>query len=304
MSTVSFTVNVCNSDAPFLEPTMRHMLHALNYPFTERLVTYDPGRQEGKYTKRIQGNQNEIEGILQRLLNEGIIDRVDVIPWTTEEQNRILVKYFGSEQIDLKDFSGAPIYQYLYALDCCTGDYVFHADSDMLFYRSGNGSWISDGIELFQREPRVIVTSPRGGPPQAKNWFEKITGHSFEPVSKNQWRCVDFTSTRYFLMDMEKFKNCLPLVQLKAGEPLENSLTHTFKEKGYERWNLSGYPYWAIHPWRHDENYIRYLNDLIWAVENNVYPFWRTGYQWDMRTEGKLINEWLKVLRAHGRALD
>ena len=134
---------------------MRHMLHALNYPFTERLVTYDPGRQEGKYTKRIQGNQNEIEGILQRLLNDGLIDRIDVIPWTPEEQNRILIKYFGSEKIDLKDFSGAPIYQYLYALDCCTGDYVFHADSDMLFYRSGSGSWISDGIELFQREPRV-----------------------------------------------------------------------------------------------------------------------------------------------------
>jgi hypothetical protein len=303
MNKVSFTVNVCNSDAPFLEPTLRHMMRSLNYPFAERLVAYDPGSQEGKYTQRIQGSQNEIEGILQRLLDDGVIDRVDVIPWASEEQNRILTKYFGSHKIDLKDFSGAPIYQYLYALDRCTNDYVFHTDSDMLFHRSGNGSWIADGLELFEKEPHVIVTTPRGGPPQARNWFERLTGRSFEPEFQTQWRCATFTSTRYFLMDIAKFRACIPLIQVKAGEPLENSLTHTIKEKGYERWTLSGYTHWAIHPWRHDENYIRYLDDLIWAVENNVYPFRRTGYQWDMRTEGKLINEWLKVLRAHGRAL-
>jgi len=66
---------------------------------------------------------------------------------------------------------------------------------------------------------------------------------------------------------------------------------------------MTGYEHWAIHPWRHDENYIRYLDDLIWAVEQGIYPFKRTGYRWDMRTEGKLINEWLGVLRKHGRAL-
>lgn len=69
MNKVSFTVNVCNSDAPFLEATLRHMMRALNYPFSERLVAYDPGRQEGKYTQRIQGEQNQIEQILQRLLD-------------------------------------------------------------------------------------------------------------------------------------------------------------------------------------------------------------------------------------------
>lgn len=49
MAAASFTVNACNSDAQFLEPTLRHMLPALNYPFAERLVAYDPGRQKGKY---------------------------------------------------------------------------------------------------------------------------------------------------------------------------------------------------------------------------------------------------------------
>ena len=304
MSPASFTINICNADAPFLEPTLRHMIPALNHPFSEKLVAYDPGRQDGKYTQRIQGSQSEIEKILQRLLDDKVIDRVDIIPWSEQEQNRILHKYFGDQKIDLKDFSGAPIYQYLYALDRCTGDYVFHADSDMLFHRSGNSSWIADGIELLQQEPRVIVTCPRAGPPQAKTWLEKLTGRSFEPQIAAKWRRVDFTSTRYFLIDIVKLNACLPLMQKKPGEPLENSLTHTFREKGFEQWNLTTYTHWTIHPWRHDENYIHYLPDLIWAIENNVYPFRRTGFPWDMRTEGKLINEWLKVLRARGRTLN
>lgn len=301
---VSFSVNVCNSDAPYLEQTLRHMIRQLNFPFFEHIATYDPGRQEGKYAERIQGSQNDVERILQRLLDDQIIDRIDVVPWTDGEQHRILMKYFGDESIDLKDFSGAPIYQYLHALDGCSGEYVFHADSDMLFHRAGTDSWIAEGIVLMQQEPRVVVTAPRAGPPQARNWLEKLTGRSFEPAPRGKWRRVDFTSTRYFLMDMAKFKSCLPLVQEKAGEPLENSLTHTFRLRGLEHWNLTTLDHWTIHPWRHDENYVRYLDDLIWAAEKGVYPFNRTGHRWDMRTEGEHINEWLAVLRRHGHALD
>jgi hypothetical protein len=238
---------------------------------------------------------------MQRLLDDKVIDRVDLIPWTDDEQQRILHTYFGSDDIDLKDFSGAPIYQYLYALDRCRGDYAFHADSDMLFHRAATESWIAEGIALMKQEPRVIVTCPRAGPPQACNWLEKLTGRSFEAAPREKWRHVDFTSTRYFLMDMAKLRSCLPLVQAKAGEPLENSLTHTFKLRGFEQWNLTTLDHWTIHPWRHDENYVRYLDDLIWAVEKGVYPFKRTGHRWDMRTEGQHINEWLAVLRKHGR---
>jgi hypothetical protein len=67
------------------------------------------------------------------------------------------------------------------------------------------------------------------------------------------------------------------------------------------RWSQNDASHYSIHPWKHDENFIRHLDDLIWAVEHNVYPFRRTGFQWDMRTEGEHIHEWLAVLRQHGR---
>ena len=300
---VSFTVNVCNADVPFLDQTLRHMLRALNFPFRERLLAYDPGRQEGKYAKRRQGNRAQMEAILDRLLGEGIVDRVDVVPWDEAEQQRILQRHFGHAAIDLKDFSGAPIYQYLWAVDRCQGAAIFHADSDMLFYSASERSWIYDALDLFRREPAVVMATPHGGPPHARNWIERLLNRSFEYRPRNPWHQADTVSTRYFLMQRERFEQALPLVQAKVGEPLENTLTHSFRGRGLQRWSLNGYAHWAIHPWKHDDNFIRYLDDLIWAVEHNVYPFRRTGYRWDMRTEGPHIAEWLAVLRAHGRCL-
>ena len=156
----------------------------------------------------------------------------------------------------------------------------------------------------MQQTPHVIVATPQGGPPQARNWLERRLGISFEGKPATAWHRASFTSTRYFLMDVSRFRACLPLQQIKPGEPLENSLSHTFTQKGYQRWSMNGYTHWAIHPWRHDENYVRHLDDLIWAVENGVYPFRRTGFKWDMRTEGEHINEWLAVLRKHGRGVN
>lgn len=39
----------------------------------------------------------------------------------------------------------------------------------------------------------------------------------------------------------------------------------------------------------------------VWPLRNGLCPFKRTG-QRNMRTEGERINEWLAVLRKHGRA--
>ena len=60
---VSFSVNVCNSDAQYIEHTIPHMLNVLNYDFIERRVAYDPGPLEGKYAKRNEGNAKAISQV-------------------------------------------------------------------------------------------------------------------------------------------------------------------------------------------------------------------------------------------------
>lgn len=300
---VSFSVNICNADARFLDLTIRHMIKQLDFDFCERVLTYDPGQQEGKYSTRHQGTREQIEEITRNLLQDGVIDRVDIIPWEEKEQIKILDRYFNSKEVeDLKDFSGAPIYQYLYALDRCKGNYIFHADSDMLFHRGDKRSWIEIGLNLLREKPDAVVCTPQGGPPQASNRLERVFGLPLlrkEPI--DGWHIASFTSTRYFLMDVGRFQKSLPLEQAKPREPLENSLTHTFNKKGLRRYSMNGYKHYAIHPWKHDDNHAIYLKDLIWAVENDVYPFTRGGFQWDMRTDGDLVHEWLRALRKAGR---
>lgn len=297
MATVSFTVNTCITDTPFLEKTLRHVFRSLDYPFTERLIAYDPGNPMGKYYSRRRGDPEELMAIFDRLLSDGLIDRVDTIPWKEDHQTAILKKYFGRDDIDLKDFSGAPIYQYLYALDQCTGDYVFHMDSDMLFHTTPGESWITEGIKLMQHEPRVVFTTCRGGPPQARNWLERLLRRPLGPKPAKGWTKADSLSTRYFLMDRKRFHDgLLPIVQSRTTEPLEDSLTYTMRLRGLERWTTTGTENWSIHPWKHDDNYIAHLDELIWAVEQGIYPYVRVGYRWDMRTEGEHINEWLSAL--------
>ncbi|AFL75878.1 glycosyltransferase family A protein [Thiocystis violascens] len=299
---VSFTVNTCMTDVPFLEQTLRHVFRSLDFPFSERLIAYDPGNPMGKYDSRRRGDSAEILAIFDRLLADGLIDRVDTVPWSEEHQADVLMRYFDRDDIALKDFDGAPIYQYLYALDRCTGDYIFHMDSDMLFHTTPGISWLAQAIEMLRREPRVVFATCRGGPPQARNLLERFLKRPIGGKPPSFWFKAETFSTRYFLMDRARFQSkLLPILQAKSAEPLENSITHTLKLRGLERWTTTGLESWSIHPWRHDDNYLTYLDDLIWAVENGVYPFVRTGYRWDMRTENEHIKEWLDAIAGAGR---
>ena len=183
------------------------MARSLDYPFMERLVALDPGAPRGKYEKRGQGDLSELRSILSNLLDDGVIDRVIEIPTSKANKNNLLNKYFGKTEIELKDFDGAPIYQYLYAMDLCQGDYVLHVDSDMLFYSGTGASWIEKAIACMQTNPQVIFTTPRGGPPQAKSWLEQLIGIPLRQSSPVEWHKATFISTRYFLMDKTRFIN-------------------------------------------------------------------------------------------------
>jgi hypothetical protein len=297
---VSFTVNTCVIDTPFIDKILRSIIRSLDYPFCERLVALDCGKPVGKYLERQTGQLEELRTQLEKLRTDGIINRVDEVLWDEERQNSVLQKYFGRDDIDVKDCDGAPIYQYLFALEQCTGDYILHVDSDMLFCCDhARKSWIDEGIEMLQANPSVVIATCEGGPPQARNLIEKLTGRPSKFQKHHSiWHKASNVSTRYFLLDRKRLENrVLPLIQKDAGEPLENSFSHTFKVKGFERWSMN-VGTWAIHPVEHGENFIQHLDDLIWGVENNVYPFKRSGKQWNMHTDGDDIKPWLNAIQS------
>jgi len=300
---VTFTVNACITDAPFLEKTLRHVFRSLDFHFCERLIAYDPGNPGGKYRDRGRGDRRQLLAIFERLIADGLIDRVDTVPWDEESQKQVTRRFFGHEDISPTDMDGAPIYQYLYAIDRCIGDYVFHMDSDMLFHTGASKSWLTDGIEMLESEPQVVFATC-GSPPKARTWLERVLKRPLRKRMPNGWYAADSFSTRYFLMDTKRFKDQLiPLVPARRGEMLEKTIFNTLIVRGLERRVNSCVDNWAIHPRTHDENYVRYLDELIWAVEHGVYPFVRPGFCWNLHTEGREIQPWLEAIAVHKRRM-
>jgi hypothetical protein len=295
---VSLSVNVCRTDAAFLDKTLRHITRALNYPFAERIVAYDPGSVEGRFRGRGEEDNAKLCKMLAGLLSDGIIDRVDEIPWAEDQVHAVIAKYFGDKHVKLKDFSGAPVYQYLFAIDRCSANYVLHVDSDMLFHCASSRPWIDLAIERMQQDSRLAIAVPRAGPPQAQNWLERVCGRPLFRSLNTGWHRSETVSTRYFLLDSNRFQKCLlPLVQKNPGEALEDTLTNTLNARGFEIWSLRDLDNWAVHPFEHDANFITHLDDLIWGVEEGLYPFVRDGRYWDIITAGKSVETWLNAIR-------
>ena len=134
MHSVSFTTNVCVADAGFAEQTIRHMIRTLQYPFKEKHVVIDTGALSGKYLARPAGQIQRLRKGMNSLLNDGVVDSLFEVPWDDATEEYIRNRYLQDSQGSLRDRDGAPIFQYLYAVDQCSGDYILHADSDMLFF--------------------------------------------------------------------------------------------------------------------------------------------------------------------------
>lgn len=301
--TVSLTLNTCLTDVHFLEKTLRHILRSLNYSFKERLIAVDTSLPKGHFSKRQRGDFSDLQTVLDRMLTEGLIDRVDEVRWEEEQQKQIYQKYFGQEDISARCLSGTAVYQYLFALAQCSGDYILHVDSDMLFYCGSENSWIDEGIALMESDKRVMFTA-LAHPPRAESLREFLTGKPVNLLQESIWGFCQDVSTRFFLCKRERLEQMLlPLAQEKPGERLEKSLTYTLKQKGYTRGSLFDMNRWALHPKPHNDNFIKHLDDLIWAVEHNVFPFRRQGrYPWDIYTYNRHIFYWLGIIR-HAKLL-
>ncbi len=294
---VSFSINTHAGDFLFFEKMLIHKLRSLNYPFSEKLVFVDTQKPTGRYSKS-SGSLNKLILLLDKLLKEKIIDRFELIPFDTKFHNEIFLKYFGKKDINYRAKNGSPIFQYLYAWERCKGDYIFHSDSDMFFNYDNKEGWIDEAIKTIKSNQKVIFAKC-GSPPIADNFFKKIIDFLILRADKLEWSRSKSFTTRYFLMDKRRFEEkILPIRQSKKDESLKKSIFYTLCKKRFEKWNVSYPDYnWAIHPIIHGENFIKYLDDLIWAVENNIYPLYRKKYIWNIYTENRDINPWLKAIK-------
>ena len=246
----------------------------------------------------MRGTASSLLELLEKLVSEGVLDRIELVPWDENTRRKVMKKYFGDPDVSPRCPSGTAVYQYLCGLECCSGDYLLHLDGDVIFYCSKAGAWIDEAIEFLQkREPAVLACAP-AGPPRTRSLLASLTSKpERNVVPRTRWRQSVGVSTRDFLMDRRKMEDLLPLLRSAESEALEHSLSHTFEATGAERWHMQGSDCFTVHLWRRTRQFYRHRDELIWAVENGVYPYWRTSHPWDLRTDRLRILPWIWAIR-------
>lgn|GEM_PF-3555045 len=292
---VELSVNVCARDVGFFEPTYRHLIKGLRYPFKTRRLIVDRSVPTGRFATS-DLNEQTFDQALQSLVDDGLVDVIDEVDWSEDVVQRVMRKFFGRATAPTRCAAGSPIYQYLFAIEQATSPYLLHFDNDILVHMRDGCTWIDHAIELMRSNERVVFATPEGGPAQATGAMGWVFGRRAR--TDRRWQRAASVSTRYFLLDRDRFNAAvLPLVVDRAGETLERTITASVHRQGLERQSIADDFNWVIHPRRHNRNHIDNLPELIQLVESNKAPFRRTGYRWDLRTEGRHFLPWLLAIK-------
>jgi hypothetical protein len=288
---VELSVNVYSGDVSFLEETYRHIAKQLDYPFARRRIVVDKSTATGRFVNSA-ADDARLDEILSSLRTDGLVDAIDEIDWSDDERRRVLSKWLGDADSSARGTDGSAVYQYLWALDTAQSAYILHLDADVLFHVEDGCAWINEGIRTMRENPAVAVITPEGGPPSAegvRGW--RLGPRSTQPQDSD-WHVSASVSTRKFLMDLEKVDQSLPLRAQQTSHSLEQMFTDSFATSGLQRWSRNDDHTYSIHPRRHNRNHSQNLRGLIDLVERGDVPFRRTGYRWDIRTEGRHFAPW------------
>lgn len=287
---VELSVNLHEGDRDFFEPTYRHVLRQLDGRPNLRRLVIDRSDPQGRFSA--SDGVPRLDGIVARLLAEGLVDAVTEVDWRSSVARPVMERYFGDPDAPTRCRIGTPIYQYVAAIESCTSPYLLHLDSDMLLHLEDGGRWIDEGIDRMQENRHLVIVTPEGGPPQATSLSDWLLG-ARQSHNRDRWHTSTGISTRILLMDVARFRSqALPLTAGEPSETLERTMTHTFASRSLERHSLNDDRNWSVHPRRHNENYRQHLSSLIQLVEHGRAPYRRTGYRWDMRTEGRHFLPW------------
>ena len=155
---VSLMIKTCLMEWRFIERLVRHQVGQLEEPvgFVEKIVVVDPF--EGPFTRQYEEpNAEAHRDAMDRLLDDGVVDRVVYAPHEPASVRRIYRKWFGVEAEETHSIDGQQLFATLYGFDCCSGDYVLQLDSDMMISRfDKDHNYIAEMVDVFRRDPAAL----------------------------------------------------------------------------------------------------------------------------------------------------
>ena len=155
---VSLLIKTCLMEWRTIDRLVRHQVAQLEGPavFVEKVVVVDTF--DGPFSRQYeQPDPEDHRAAMERLLKDGVVDRVIHAPRDTEAVRATYLKWFGVESIETHSANGQQLFATLFGFDSCTGDYVLQLDSDMLIARSDKShDYLGEMAGILQRDPRAL----------------------------------------------------------------------------------------------------------------------------------------------------
>ena len=263
---VSLLIKTCLMEWRIIERLVRHQVVQLDEPvgFVEKIIVVDPS--EGPFLRQYEEADAEAHrAAMDRLIEDGVVDRVVYAPQEPSIIRRIYREWFGVESAETHSIDGQQIFATLYGFDCCIGDYVLQLDSDMLVLRSGGDhNYLAEMADVLQRDSRALFVPLS----ICRSGRLRYTSEG----SKGDWR----VEVRGCMFDRLRLQSVLPV-----PNELEDGRFSTTWHRAFDRVIASsdyqsyrgGDPRTAfIHVLNDRKNYVTELMDVIDSIERGFVP--------------------------------
>lgn len=166
---VSLLIKTCYMEWRVIERLVRHQAGQLKGParFVEKVVVVDTS--EGPFVRQYcEPDPVAHRAAMERLLKDGVVDRVVYAPQEPEVIRRTYRKWFGAESAETHSVNGQQLFATLYGFDSCSGDYVLQLDSDLLIARTDeNHNYLAEMSDVLRWNDKALfvpLSICRSGP--------------------------------------------------------------------------------------------------------------------------------------------
>jgi glycosyltransferase involved in cell wall biosynthesis/SAM-dependent methyltransferase len=198
---VSLLVKTCHMEWRTIERQVRHLVGQLESPlqFVEKVIVVDPW--DGPFARQYDRPDAAAHGeAMERLLSDGVIDRVVQAPSDPDIIRATYLNWFGTEAEESHSANGQQLFATLHGFDSCRGDYVLQVDSDLLIRRSDpDHDYLGEMVEVLRTDPGALFV------PLSICSSERIPYTHEGP--QGDWR----VEARGCLFDRERLQSVLPV---------------------------------------------------------------------------------------------
>lgn len=158
---ISLLIKTCVTEWRIIERLVRHQVKQLevNTDFVEKVIIVDSsdGPSLRQYDNPDHGAH---QSAMNRLLHDGVVDRVVHAPSDAEIIRSVYKRWFGVESTKTHSAVGQQLFATLFGFEQCMGDYILQIDSDLIIKNlNSNQSHTKDMVDVLLHDEKALFVS-------------------------------------------------------------------------------------------------------------------------------------------------